>query len=132
VRRVFCKKEQLVGAGKVIPLDALGPSSKLKLMTPKKKKITLEGLARMIQRGFEDTATRGDLEGVRSEIRDLTTRLDRFETYVEGRFDTLEGEVVRIREEVKLLRKDLGNNEVNLHDLRSRVERLEKKLGLAK
>jgi len=101
-------------------------------MTPKKKKITLEGLARMIQRGFEDTATRGDLEGVRSEIRDLTTRLDRFETYVEGRFDTLEGEVVRIREEVKLLRKDLGNNEVNLHDLRSRVERLEKKLGLAK
>lgn len=86
----------------------------------------------MIQRGFEDTATRGDLEGVRSEIRDLTTRLDRFEKYVEGRFDTLEGEVVRLREEVKLLRKDLGKNDVDLHDLRSRVERLEKKLGLAK
>jgi predicted nucleic acid-binding Zn-ribbon protein len=94
-------------------------------MKKRKKALTIDDLALMIQSGFEEAATK-------LEIQTLTTRLDRFEKYIEGRFDTLEGEVVRIREEVKLLRKDLGNNEIDLHDLHSRVERLEKKLGLAK
>ena len=78
------------------------------------KKITIEELATMVKRGFDHTATKNDLEQLRGEMQQgffaVNSRLD------------------LIREDTA----DLPAMREELRDLRTRVDLLEQKVGLAK
>ena len=75
--------------------------------------MTIETLARITAKGFEDTATKADITGVRHEMhagfRVVTDTLD------------------LIRSDIRDLKISV---EIDLKDLKHRVERLEKKVGL--
>lgn len=47
--------------------------------TKKKKGITVDGLAVMVQRGFEDTASKADVMRIDSRLSGIDVRLDRIE-----------------------------------------------------
>ena len=74
----------------------------------------------------EFTAIRGELAEVRSEMKQgFAAVASRFDT-VDGHFDALTTVLADIRDDVK----DLKRDNAELIDLRLRVVRLEKKLGL--
>ena len=104
------------------------------------KKTALENLARMIKAGLDETATKTELKNVEDR---LTGKIDR----VEGRVERVEGDIKILRQdmeagfytlaqEIKQLREDfqafisIYKNEIA--DLRARIERLEKKVGIKK
>ncbi len=59
-----------------------------------KKSITTDELARMVQKGFENTATADDVAGVYTRLDKIDTRLDRIENILirahENRIERLE------------------------------------------
>jgi len=96
------------------------------------RKTTLEQLAQMVQRGFEQTSTKEDLKRVREDVRTLRVDMEnRFEG-VDRRLDAIEMEVKEVRTVLGPLARTVAEMEFDLQDLRSRVERLEKKAGLHK
>lgn len=84
------------------------------------KKMTLEKLAQMIQKGFADTATK-------AEFREIRERIDALEKDTAYGFDAVNQELKQIKERIQSL--DYGPE---VHDLRIRVERLERKVGMRK
>ena len=92
-------------------------------MKPKQNKVTLEVLAAMVQRGFEKTATKEALDTARSEfsgdIDSLRSELRQGFSEVNGRLDRLDH-----------LPRAVADVEMELHDLKKRVERLEKQRGV--
>jgi len=77
------------------------------------KKITIEDLAKMIKKGFDNTATV-------DQVNNLKKRVDNLEGWADKRFDNID-------RELKIIRKKLENvvyrNE--FEDLKSRVKELE-------
>ncbi|MEW6408211.1 MAG: hypothetical protein AB1465_06005 [Patescibacteria group bacterium] len=70
-------------------------------MKTKKPKITLEKLAQMINKGFETTATKTDLETVKTEVKEIKAEMVT-KTFLEDKLADLEGNVVlRQRKEDK-------------------------------
>lgn len=99
-------------------------------MKMKKKSITIDDLAVMVQRGF--TATDKKIDDFRGEFIE-------FKEYTEKRFRSVDqelsalGEVLKLlREDMKMLRRESIQNEVDIRDLKSRVARLEKEAGLVR
>lgn len=89
------------------------------------KKITLEKLAQMVQRGFSETATKGDLAKLGEYVRTLEKRIESFEKNMDYGFDQLSQSLKGIKEELVSL-----DQSVDVHDLQIRVKRLEKKANL--
>ena len=99
--------------------------------------ITLEQLAQMVQRGFEQTATKEDLGGVDSQLESLRAEMERRFEQVDNRFlgvdrrlDSIDMEVREIKVILGPLVRTVAGMEVDIHDLQSRVRRLEKKTEL--
>ena len=91
-------------------------------MPKKDQKITLERLAQMIERGFADTVSRKEFHVFRDETEKGFVAL-------ENKFDALAHVLKLIQEELTLFRRQ---TDVEVLELRARVERLERKLGMAK
>jgi septal ring factor EnvC (AmiA/AmiB activator) len=88
--------------------------------------ITLEQLAQMIQRGFEHTSTKEDLKRLEGRLDDVDNRFEG----VERRLDSIEYELKEIKTVLGPLVRTVAVMEMDIHDLQSRVQRLEKKAGL--
>lgn len=89
------------------------------------KEITLEQLAQMIQRGFEEAASKKELQAVREDM------VQRFQA-VNNNIDALHSEIREIKLALPPLLRTVVQLEVEVTELRQRVIRLEKKAGLAK
>lgn len=84
----------------------------------KTKKITIDELAMMVAKGFENTATKTDVEGLKEEIKGVKKD-------IEGVKNQLEGTNKRI--------DDLASNRVKYEDhnkLKARVDFIEEKLEI--
>lgn len=94
-----------------------------------KKKVTIEDLARITYKGFQDMGGRFQkvderFERLEKRMDDLTDALTRFIKATESNFGHVYARLDRIREDVS----DLPAIRSELHSLRSRVEKLERKV----
>ena len=90
----------------------------------------LDNLARMVGEGFTGTNERIDM--VSDRIDTLQEEmLSRF-TAIENRLSALESVIDQMRKEIQELHKESLQNELDIREIRLRVERLEKHLGLSK
>ena len=87
-----------------------------------KKKITLEDLAVMVQRGFSDTVSKTEFGNLKTEFGGLKTE-----------FTRLKGEFGTFRQEVKYFQdktdKSLFSLQSDMSDTRDRVKKIEHILG---
>ena len=89
-------------------------------------KMTIEKLARMSQREF--TAIRSEVSGAREEIGIVREDIGILRRDVEAGFQGMSEGMKAIMVKLNSIQEDV----IEIHDLRSRVERLEKKVGLQK
>ena len=82
-----------------------------------KEKITLEQLAEMVQRGFENTATKAEIASLRSRVDEIDVRL-------EDSFRTLNH---RVDYAIELIE---GDTRSRIEKLEETVERLKTKVGI--
>ena len=98
-----------------------------------KKKTTIEDLAVMIQRGFQETARKDDVD---ARFMDIEKRLDRIESRLNGvekRLDGIDQELVNIKSDTSYLKSrvsEIGNLEIE--HLKDRVTTLEEKVGITR
>lgn len=81
----------------------------------------IDALARMIKKGFDDTASKSDLTQLRIELQELRTEMGFHFAAVDGALEKLAP-----------LPRTAANLELDVFELGKRVRRLEKKQGLAK
>lgn len=62
------------------------------------QKVTLDTLARMVAAGFAETATKKDLESLRTELKGDIARLEGRVTGLEDRVTGLEGEIHNVED----------------------------------
>jgi len=89
------------------------------------KKVTLEKLAEMIQRGFAGTDERFEKVATKEEMQERFNKVDDDISWIHGSLDVLRREISEIRNE---LGKVVYRHE--LEALQARVATLEKKLGV--
>jgi uncharacterized coiled-coil protein SlyX len=82
------------------------------------QRTTIEELARMINEGFKDTASKEDM-------KEVTTRLDG----IDSRLDNLDARVGRIEADIHELRDEVVHKH-EFEDALARIKYLEKKLGI--
>lgn len=88
-----------------------------------KKKITIDGLARIIAKGFENTATKQDLQELRKEIAgQFATKQE-----MRGGFKLITERIDMVQSDIRDLKISI---EVDIRDLKHRVERLEQRVGI--
>ncbi len=87
------------------------------------KKITIETLATMSQREF--TAIREEVSGGFAAVNNRLDGMD-------NRFDSLDETLRLVRNDLKEIKTDVATVHFDYTELKTRVERLEKKVGLAK
>ena len=92
------------------------------------KKTTIEDLAAMIKRGFDQTATKEDMHALEQRTAGLETRLVHVEQKVDDGFQHVNARLDIIRDDVS----DLPAMREELQNLRHRLERVEQKVGLTK
>ncbi|MFA4890661.1 MAG: hypothetical protein WC587_03500 [Candidatus Paceibacterota bacterium] len=100
------------------------------------KKITIEDLALMVQRGFDETAKKFDetakKAGVDKSFDDVNKRFDG----VDKRFDNIDGQLHEIRKDMSEIRKNVVYRDefdklmFEFGDLMARVKYLEQKSGI--
>jgi tetrahydromethanopterin S-methyltransferase subunit G len=83
-----------------------------------KKTTTIDDLARMINEGFTNTATKEDINGVNARLDGIDSRLD-----------NLGASVGRIEVDVHALRGEMLHRR-EFDDVLDRVQYIEKKLGI--
>jgi len=94
-------------------------------MATKDGKITLEKLARMVERGFSET--KAEMLATRTDVHKFEQRIDALEKTTEYGLDGIAETLKSIREEMKTL-----DRSAEVHDLEVRVGRLERKVSLKK
>lgn len=97
-----------------------------------KQKTTIDQLARMIVKGFAETATKHDIErldkrmdGFDARMDGLDKRMDRIElkiAHIEARIAQIERDIAEIRKSL------ISRNE--LEDILGRISYIERKLGI--
>jgi len=87
-------------------------------------------LARMIAGGFAKTNKK--IDDFRKEVNERFEIVDSRLDAIERRLDALESVIAEMRKEIQGLHKESLQNELDIREIRLRVERLEKHLGLAK
>lgn len=92
-----------------------------------KKEITIEDLALMVQKGFAQTATKAELRelATKAELQDL--RKDMLE-----HFGLLEDDIRDLKTVAGPLVRIVAALEYDMRNLNIRVNRIERKVGLAK
>ena len=85
--------------------------------------MTLDGLAAMVKRGFDQMSTKDDLKGLatKNDLKDIWDEMS-----------TVHADVRYIRSTVDVLIRSEAGQDAAIQDLTSRVHRLEQKAGLAK
>jgi tetrahydromethanopterin S-methyltransferase subunit G len=93
------------------------------------EKTTIEDLAGMIARGFEETAKKADMDArfdkVEERLDHVELRLDR----VEGRLDHMDARMGRVEADLAEIRGNLVYRH-EFEDLMARVKYVETKLGI--
>ena len=90
------------------------------------KKVTLEKLAKMVQKGFEETATKREVTEQFNKADKRLQKIDDDISWVHGSLELLQREIADIKEKL--------NNVVYRHELdalRERIAELERKTGLS-
>jgi tetrahydromethanopterin S-methyltransferase subunit G len=91
----------------------------------RKKKITIDDLAIMVQRGFEETARKNDVDLLRTDVDLLRAELGEFKKETRDNFIHVHARLGMIERDVKdVVHKD------DFEDLMARVLYLEKKMGI--
>ena len=85
------------------------------------KKITIEELALMVKRGFDQTATKDEVREIKALVQDVVEELG-----------ATHADIRNIRSTVTALSRSETAHEVTIENLTERVYRLEQKVGLAK
>lgn len=101
-----------------------------------RKKITIEDLALMVKRGFDETTTKEDLErfATKQDLERFATKED-LQNVKNGLERKMDEGFYAVNTRIDLLRNDISDlpqMREELHDLRNRVSRLEKKTSIAK
>jgi uncharacterized protein YPO0396 len=81
-----------------------------------------EALARVINKGFKDTASKEDIKGVKEDIQQLREEMNE-------RIDHLDARVGRLEADVHTLRDEMVRRS-EFEDALDRVKYIEKKLGI--
>ncbi len=87
----------------------------MNLMT--KKKITIEDLAGMVKRGFDQTATKADLEKVQMDLKELEAKVDAGFASTNKSIRVLGGEMAEVH-----VREKEQRHEERVRALERRVE----------
>ncbi len=90
--------------------------------TMKKKPMTIEQLARMVKRGFDDITIR---MATKEELHDLRKDM------IEG-FDRVNADVRDIKIALGPMVRFVAEHDVKLQHLQNRVDRLERKVGIGR
>jgi len=104
----------------------------------KKKEITIEDLARMVQTGFSEAKKQVDSKFVQVDKRfeQVDKRLDNLEnkvTQIDGRLDNLENKVNQIDRRLFSIEEDVAEIKIKQYgDLLKRINFIERKLGISK
>ena len=86
------------------------------------EKITNEELARMIARGFEETASKKDIVQLREELKGDIQQLDSRMDHLDARMGRMEADLHEVKENIVY--------KYEFEDLEGRVKYLESKLGI--
>lgn len=62
-----------------------------------KSKVTIDELAMMVARGFENTATKSDMKEVNRKLEDIDYRLSKIESNHERRLEALEDKMAVVK-----------------------------------
>jgi len=92
-----------------------------------KKNITIDGLASMVARGFENTSTKSDVKRLEDKVSSLDVKVSSLDTKVSS-LDTKVSSLERGQEDIKLKLDNVAYR-FELVELQRRVELLEKKVG---
>jgi len=86
-----------------------------------KKEITIEDLARMVQKGFQETAKKTDVDELKGDVGELKNRVGN----IENKVNQIDRRLFSIEEDIADIKiKQYG-------DLLKRVSFIERKLGIA-
>lgn len=106
------------------------------------KRITIDDLARMVQKGFDAVDKRFDavdtrLDGLTLDVSYLKTKVDEIEQRLNRHEEILEEhteELLWLRKHLEELAESKQDKQVykEIEDLRARLARVEKKIGIAK
>ncbi len=92
-----------------------------------RKKITIDGLARMVAKGFEQTPTKQEFTGLRQEFTGLRGEFTGLRQEMRSGFQILTDSLDLIRSDIRDLKISV---EIDARDLKRRVERLEQRMGI--
>jgi len=96
------------------------------------EKMTLEKLARMIQIGFEETASKKELQALREEMDERFEQVDQRFQGMDNKIDALYFEIKEINSVLPPLVRAMSHFEGEMLNFRQRLNRVEKKVGLSK
>ena len=103
-------------------------------MTKRRKSMNLDRLARMVQRGFQDAATKKELEGLatKKELEGLATKRDLESLATKSELREVYEEVKTLHADVRYIRNSTRNLyllERDVEDLKLRLTLVEKRVG---
>ena len=93
------------------------------------KKLTLEDLAGMVKRGFDETATKEDIRELRDGLR---AEMHEGFQMIAGTLTAIQGDIREVKAVLPPLLKTVAQLELDMGDLKVRVLKLERKAGLEK
>lgn len=97
----------------------------------KNKKITIDDLARMIQRGFEETAKKADVDKRFEQIDKRFEQVDKRFDNLEGQINNIDNKVNQIDRRLFSIEEDISEIKIKQYgDLLKRVNFIERKLGI--
>lgn len=100
-------------------------------MALKKKKITLEDLAMMVQRGFQEVAKQMGGTAKRVDVERGFRAVEKRFTAVDQRFDGIENRLVGVENHLVGVENRLVNIEFDVSYLKARVNEVDRKLDIS-
>lgn len=104
----------------------------MKKQPTKNGKMTLEKLAQMVQRGFEEVNGKFEFVATKKEIQAIRKEMDQRFQGVDNKIDALYLEVKEIKSVLPPLVRAMGHFEGEMLNFKQRLLRVEKKVGLSK
>jgi chromosome segregation ATPase len=101
-------------------------------MPQKSSEEAIEELARLVQAGFDQTATKQELDALREEVALFQEDVASHFAAVERSLDAIEGQTRETNIVLGPLTRTVAEMEVHIQDLEARVDRLEKKVDFSK
>ena len=95
-----------------------------------KKDITIQDLAIMVQKGFLGVSS--EIRGVKEELHEFKTEMKEFQKNTVEEFGRINDDIHDIKVTLGPLVRITADNEIEVKDLKFRVGRLERKVGLTK